>query len=106
MNRSYLEEYWVEHRGDYARRTRQRRAQIKLSTPSWLTEAQKLEMKYRVEEAKAISVDTGVLHQVDHIIPLQSDVVCGLHVPWNLRVITAQENHKKSNSVIQDLATA
>lgn len=39
----------------------------------------------------------GQQHHVDHIVPLQSDLVCGLHVENNLRVVTATENCKKGN---------
>jgi len=36
---------------------------------------------------------------VDHIVPLVHEKVCGLNVPWNLQIITEEENRKKANKV-------
>ena len=41
---------------------------------------------------------TGVKHQVDHIIPLNHPDVCGLHVSWNMDILTAEDNVRKSNN--------
>jgi uncharacterized protein YdaU (DUF1376 family) len=67
------------------------------ATPKWLTKNQRSDIAAIYAEAATKTASTGVRHQVDHIIPLRSKIVCGLHVAWNLRVITAEENMRKSN---------
>lgn len=47
--------------------------------------------------AKARTIETGVPHHVDHIVPLVSEIVCGLHCQQNLQVIPGFDNRSKSN---------
>lgn len=54
-----------------------------------------------------LSKKTKIPHHVDHIVPLcgmknKIQVVCGLHAPWNLRVITGQENVEKGSKFDPD----
>jgi hypothetical protein len=70
------------------------------ATPKWLTHKQKNEIKQLYQIAVTMTKTTGERYVVDHIVPLISDEVCGLHVPWNLRVITQEENLKKSNKLL------
>lgn len=69
------------------------------ATPLWLTTIQKLEMETIYKEARIISNRTGIKHHVDHIIPIRGKGVTGLHVPWNLQIISAKENMSKSNKI-------
>ena len=74
-----------------------RRAEKLQRTPPWLTKEQKEQIKDKYRKARALYDFTGIKHDVDHITPLKGEKVSGLHVPWNLRVITASENRKKNN---------
>jgi hypothetical protein len=73
---------------------------IRRATPPWLSAAQKQDIEGIYASARLITKSTGVLHHVDHIIPLNGRNVCGLHVAWNLRVIPWQDNLRKSNRVL------
>lgn len=80
--------------------TKARRRRHRDATPKWLTRNQKTEIRRIYEIAIMMTKTTGEQYVVDHIIPLRSPEVCGLHVPWNLRVVTQEENLKKSNKIL------
>jgi hypothetical protein len=77
--------------------TRRRKLAKIERTPTWLTADQRAEMTAFYAEAVRLSRETGITHEVDHIIPLQGENVCGLHVPWNLQILTAEANRSKGN---------
>jgi hypothetical protein len=54
------------------------------------------------KKSKEISLTTGIVHHVDHIIPLHGKTVSGLHVESNLQIIEAFKNSQKYNSFIDD----
>lgn len=66
--------------------------------PPWLTGKQLDEISGYYESATFRTVRTGVPHVVDHIIPIGAKDVCGLHVPWNLQVLSVSENDIKGTS--------
>ena len=77
-----------------------RRRRFRDATPKWLTADQKMEIRLKYRLAIELSRHTGERYVVDHVVPLQGETVCGLHVPWNLQVITQTENLKKFNKVV------
>ena len=70
----------------------------KLRKVSWLSKDDKRWMQDIYATAIEVSGATGQTHHVDHIVPLLGKTVSGLHVPWNLQIIPADENMMKRNS--------
>lgn len=83
QNRDKLRAKWNKRRADRLR-----------ATPPW-ADAKAIEAVYL--EAARLTRETGIRHEVDHVVPLRGRSVCGLHVPWNLRPIPAAENASKLN---------
>lgn len=67
-----------------------RRALIANATPNWVD----------MEEIKKIYQNCPPGYHVDHIMPLNHPLLCGLHVPWNLQYLPAKENLRKSNKLL------
>lgn len=75
-----------------------KRRALKLQrTPKWLTIDDFRFMKLFYTEAAILYKKTGIKYHVDHIVPLQGKNVSGLHVPWNLQLLTGFENCSKNN---------
>ncbi len=73
------------------------RAAKRNAVPTWINEALKEQIQNFYIEARLKTKETRTKYEVDHIVPLMGKNVCGLHVPWNLRVITQFENRSKRN---------
>jgi len=88
--KDYHQKYYQVNKKRYRSHTAKRRALKHLATPEWLDEQQKVQIESFYERCPKDM-------QVDHIVPLRSNKVCGLHVPWNLQYLTQTENIRKGN---------
>jgi len=90
-------EYARNNRAAFTARANRRRASLLAATPVWLTDedSRNIQAVYMMSERLAKCV--GIPHEVDHIVPLKSELVCGLHVPWNLAAIPKTLNRSKGN---------
>ena len=78
----------------YIANSARRRALELQATPKW-ADLSKIKELYKQREM--LSNETGIIHHVDHIVPLNNKRVCGLHCEFNLRIITRDENLSKGN---------
>ena len=70
------------------------------ATPAWAND-------FFIQEAYALAKlrekICGGKWEVDHIVPLKSSLVCGLHTESNLRVIPRSQNRVKKNTYWPDM---
>lgn len=92
-----------EHRAYSRAYEGHRRALTLKATPRWLTPADHEAMRLIYAESARLTIETGILHHVDHIVPLQSRCpitnkrnATGFHCPANLQVIPASDNLSKN----------
>lgn len=84
--------------GAVKRATRKRLDALKHNTPAWADTA-KIEEVYAA--ARALR-EVGFDAEVDHIVPLQGVDASGLHVHWNLQIVTRRQNLQKRNFADHD----
>ncbi len=94
----YAKSWRKNNMGKVNAQNSKRRASKLKATPSWADQDQ---IKRIYVACAKISEQTGTKHHVDHIIPLQGENVCGLHVENNLAIIPAKMNLQKSNKFRQ-----
>ena len=81
----------------HAARQKFREQKKRSATPEWLTNNQLAEIENIYWMAQDLKLVSGQEYHVDHIVPLQGEEICGLHVPWNLQILPADMNLSKSN---------
>lgn len=89
--------HYEKNKATYLYYSKKRKLLIANAMPKWLTKEMQDSLKAFYIEAKKLSLLNNAVYHVDHIVPLNGENVCGLHVPWNLQILTAEENLKKSN---------
>lgn len=113
--RAYERSYYLANREKYAAQRKRWRAanpgktaayvrdrQVRKlkATPKWADQEVILKL---YETASSLTRLTGIKYVVDHIVPLKSKFVCGLHTEANLQILTHEENSRKRNKMPGDI---
>lgn len=94
---------WFKRNKDFMRERSARRCRtVAAASPSWRN-------RFFIAEAYRLAVlrekVVGGKWHVDHVVPLNHPLVCGLHVEFNLQVVPAKANIEKSNRHWPDMPT-
>lgn len=89
-NQSKKNANWARYHADKLQRT-----------PKWLTKQDYADIDELYATSRELSWLSEDGLQVDHIIPLRGELVSGLHVPSNLRVVPASINQSKGNKLLK-----
>ena len=81
--------YYLKNHHMMAYKKALRRSRKKLATPVWSD----------LDKINEVYANCSDDMTVDHIIPITSPIVCGLHVSWNMQYLTRSANSKKGNSL-------
>lgn len=102
--RRVVNKIWTKNNPEKCNSNLAKRRATKLdATPEDLTKEDWQQIDEFYKEAKRLEKSDGIKRHVDHIVPLQGEIISGQHAPWNLRVITAEENRKKSNKITKEI---
>ena len=97
--KNYSKDYLAKNLPAFRARNAKRRASKLQATPKWLTDFDMQYIRHLYIQARELELLDGIPREVDHIVPLQSKLVCGLRVPWNLEILTERENASKGNRI-------
>ena len=84
--------HYLSNKHYYIAKARNRDSDILQATPKWAN----------LSEINNFYIDRPEGYEVDHIIPLKGELVCGLHVTTNLQYLTIKDNRSKSNKFTTD----
>lgn len=96
-HRAMCKSHYHKNKGMYLRLCAERRASEILAFRPFCLELFDLVIREAFDLARQRYEVTGINWHVDHIVPLRSKVVCGLHSEYNIAVIPAAENIAKGN---------